>query len=314
AEAEHLGWASVVSESDSLGLSKQQHEQAAARATEARSTVDLRLADAYQWLLVPRQPEPTGPIVWDEVKADGEGRLAERAGRRLVQTGGLYTTYPPVLLRLHLDGPLEPLWESGSVSVNQVWEACARYLYLHRLRDLNVLLACVAGAPASTVWAGEGFAVAEAVNPRRPGRFVGLAAGGMAADARGTTLLVRPAVAEIQLAEDRSVELPVDAGGAGSEVQGPIETQDGTTGGVVLQRRARRFYGVVAADPDRLGRDAGRVAQEIVAHLQGLVGTETEVTIEIRATNAEGFSETVVKIVSENAAALRFKDHGFESS
>jgi hypothetical protein len=76
----------------------------------------------------------------------------------------------------------------------------------------------------------------------------------------------------------------------------------------------RRFYGVVAADPDRLGRDAGRIAQEIVAHLHGLVGTETEVTIEIRATNAGGFPDTVVKIVSENASALRFTDHGFETS
>ncbi len=70
---------------------------------------------------------------------------------------------------------------------------------------------------------------------------------------------------------------------------------------------------MVSVDPDRLGRDAGRLAQEVVAHLQGLVGTETEVTIEIRATNVEGFPETIVKIVGENAAALRFRDHGFES-
>ncbi|HUP68916.1 MAG TPA: Swt1 family HEPN domain-containing protein [Acidimicrobiales bacterium] len=311
AVAEHLGWASVVSEADSLGLSVQQHQQAQARATEAGSTVDLRLADAYQWLLVPRQPEPTGPIVWDEVKSDGQGHLPERAARKLTQTGGLYVTYPPVLLRLHLDGPLAPLWEAGSVTVNQVWEAYGRYLYLHRLRDVGVLLACVAGGPASTVWATEGFAVAEATDPREPGRFAGLVAGGMAADARGTTLLVQPAVAEAQLAEDRSVEVPTDdedgAGAVAAAGGGDMAAVGSST------TVARRFYGVVAADPDRLGRDAGRIAQEIVAHLQGLVGTDTEVTIEIRATNAEGFSDTVVKIVSENASALRFKDHGFES-
>jgi hypothetical protein len=52
----------------------------------------------------------------------------------------------------------------------------------------------------------------------------------------------------------------------------------------------------------------------VVAHLHGLVGTDTEVTVEIRATNHEGFPETVVKTVSENAAALRFTDHGFEQS
>ncbi len=314
AQAESLAWSSVVADADSLGLSKQQHEQAAARAADADTTVGLRLADAYRWVLVPRQPAPTGPIVWDEVKADGQGGLAPGAGRKLVQSGGLYTSYPPVLLRLHLDGPLAPLWEAGSVTVNEVWAAYARYLYLHRLKDLHVLLECVAAAPASTVWASEGLAVAEAADPRRPGRFVGLAAGEMAASTRGTTLLVQPALAEAQAAEDRTAGAGSDA--AGDAGQSPV----GTTG-VGSTGRAQpaavvphRFYGVVAADPDRLGRDAGRIAQEVVAHLHGLVGTDTEVTIEIRATNPDGFPETVVKIVSENAAALRFTDHGFEQS
>ncbi len=48
--------------------------------------------------------------MWDEVKVDGTGSLAERAGRKLVQTGGLYASYPPVPLRLNLDGPLASLW------------------------------------------------------------------------------------------------------------------------------------------------------------------------------------------------------------
>jgi hypothetical protein len=248
--------------------------------------------------------------VWDEVKADGQGGLAERAGRKLVQSGGLYTSYPPVLLRLHLDGPLAPLWEAGSVAVNEVWAAYARYLYLHRLKDLHVLLACVAAAPGSTVWATEGMAVAEAIDPRQPGRFVGLAAGEMAPNTRGTTLIVQPALAEAQLAENQV--------GVADTADWSLEAQNGTA---VVGRRPeatrqapRRFYGVVTADPDRLGRDAGRIAQEIVAHLHGLVGTETEVTIEIRATNAGGFPDTVVKIVSENASALRFTDQGFEQS
>jgi len=320
AQAEHLAWASVVAESNSLGLSRQQHEQASARAVDARSTVDLRLADAYQWLLVPRQPEPTGPIMWEEVKTDGQGWLAERAGRKLVQTGGLYPSYPPVLLRLRLDGPLAPLWAGGSVSANQVWDAYARYLYLHRLKDLNVLLACVSGAPASTVWASEGFAVAEAPDPRRPGRFAGLVAGGMAPLVRGTTLLVQPSLAEVQLAEAREAEADAEVAGEPAGRRGPTGVPGGDRSGpgagpaVVAAPVPHRFYGVVAVDADRLGRDAGRVAQEIVAHLHGLVGTATEVTIEIRATNPEGFPETVVRVVSENASALRFTDHGFEET
>lgn len=74
----------------------------------------------------------------------------------------------------------------------------------------------------------------------------------------------------------------------------------------------RRFYGVVSVDPERLGRDAARIGQEVVAHLNGLVGTDVEVTIEVRAANEDGFDDAVVRTVSENAAALRFRSHGFE--
>lgn len=300
AQADQLAWESVVAESQALGLSVQQEQQAKERAADASSTVHVRLGDAYQWLLVPRQPVLTEPPVWEEMKADGAGSLPERASRKLVQSGGLYTSYPPVLLRLSLDGPLEPLWARGSVTVNQLWDAYARYLYLHRLRDINVLLQCVASGPSSTVWATEGFAVAEAEDPRKPGRFAGLVAGAMAPPARGNTLLVAPATADAQLrAEQAHIELGDSDSDAGSDDAN-------------VTQRPRRFYGVVSVDPDRLGRDAGRLAQEVVAHLQGFLGTETEVTIEIRATNADGFPEAIVKIVGENAAALRFTDHGFE--
>jgi len=306
AEAEHLAWASVVAESEALGLSRQQEDQAKERSADARSTVDVRLADAYQWLLVPRQPEPTQPPVWAEVKADGQGQLPERAARKLAQTGGLYTAYPPVLLRFSLDGPLGSMWEGGSVTVNQLWEAYARYLYLHRLRDIGVLLECVANGPASTVWASEGFAVAEAEDPRQPGRFAGLVAGAMSPPARGTTLLVEPSKAQAQLRAERpDIEVEIGDGVTGTDAASVI---------VGDPQRPRRFYGVVTVDPDRLGRDAGKLAQEVVAHLQGLVGTETEVTLEIRATNPDGFPEAIVKIVSENVTALRFTDHGFETT
>ena len=81
-----------------------------------------------------------------------------------------------------------------------------------------------------------------------------------------------------------------------------------------VNRRPRRFYGVVSVDPDRLAATPAGWPRRSVAHLQGLVGTDTEITIEIRATKGDGFPETIVKIVSENAAALRFSDHGFEAT
>jgi hypothetical protein len=251
-------------------------------------------------LLVPRQPEPTGPIEWDAIKVDGEGSLAERASRKLINGGGLYVSYPPVLLRLQLDGPLAALWEGGHVSVNEVWDAYAKYVYLHRLRSIDVLCECVASGPNSTTWQSEGVAVAEGFD-EKAGRYVGLITQGVATGCRGTTVLVHPELASTQIDLER-------ADGASREGAIPIEVDAER----VEAPRLRRFYGVVEVDPARLGRDGGRIAQEVVAHLSALIGTDVEVTIEVRATNAEGFPDEVVRIVSENTASLRFRTHGFE--
>jgi hypothetical protein len=42
------------------------------------------------------------------------------------------------------------------------------------------------------------------------------------------------------------------------------------------------------------------------------MGTEVEVTVEIRATNPDGFPDITVRTVSENARTLRFTSHEFE--
>jgi hypothetical protein len=68
----------------------------------------------------------------------------------------------------------------------------------------------------------------------------------------------------------------------------------------------------VALDATRAGRDAGRVAEEVVAHLSGLVGANVTVTLEIEATVPDGVPENVVRTVTENSRTLKFTSHGFE--
>jgi hypothetical protein len=69
----------------------------------------------------------------------------------------------------------------------------------------------------------------------------------------------------------------------------------------------------VTLDPTRVGRDAGRIADEVIAHLSGIVGAEVTVTLEIEARIPSGASEQVVRTVTENSRTLRFDTHGFES-
>jgi hypothetical protein len=41
----------------------------------------------------------------------------------------------------------------------------------------------------------------------------------------------------------------------------------------------KRFQGSVELDPTRVGRDAGRIADEVISHLASLVGTTVTVTL-----------------------------------
>ena len=65
-------------------------------------------------------------------------------------------------------------------------------------------------------------------------------------------------------------------------------------------------------DADRLGRDAGKIHEEILANLTDLPGVQAEVTMEIQVRVPEGVSEDIVRVVSENASVLKFTHAGFE--
>ena len=73
-----------------------------------------------------------------------------------------------------------------------------------------------------------------------------------------------------------------------------------------------RFHGTVLLDPARAGRDASRVADEVIAHLSGLVGSEVKITLEIEARIPQGAPDNVVRIVTENSRTLNFMSQGFE--
>ena len=60
------------------------------------------------------------------------------------------------------------------------------------------------------------------------------------------------------------------------------------------------------------GRDAGEIAEGVIAHLAGLVGAAVTVTIEIAAVIPEGAPEQVVRTVTESSKTLKFTSHGFE--
>ena len=68
----------------------------------------------------------------------------------------------------------------------------------------------------------------------------------------------------------------------------------------------------MSLDPTRVGRDASRIADEVIAHLSVQVGATVEVTLEIEASLPDGASDQIVRTVTENSRTLKFTSHGFE--
>lgn len=59
-------------------------------------------------------------------------------------------------------------------------------------------------------------------------------------------------------------------------------------------------------------RDAGRIADEVISHLVGLVGAKVKVTLEIEVEVSNGTPDNVVRTVSKNSRTLKFTSQGFE--
>jgi hypothetical protein len=233
----------------------------------------------------------------------------------LVQMGG-------VRLRLELDKV--PLWRGDDVPVKQLVEDFATYLYLPRLRDPDVLIAAVREGLPLLTWQTETFAYAQSKDA--DGRYLGLVAASAAVvQVEGGSLVVKPEVAAEQIHRDAEAAKAragtTDTGSTDSErPTGPDQpTVSDTSGGIDLGKPTppvapvyRRFHGAVQLDSLRVGRDAGRIADEVIQHLTRLVGADVQVTLEIQARLQEGASEKTIRDVTENCRTLRFDSFGFE--
>jgi hypothetical protein len=65
-------------------------------------------------------------------------------------------------------------------------------------------------------------------------------------------------------------------------------------------------------DTTRIGRDAGRINEEIIQHLATLPGADVSVTLEVHVTVPDGIDERAMRVVSENATALKLRVSNFE--
>ena len=306
-----LAWQSILNEQTTLNLTPYQVTQAETQKSAAESAVTARLPETYQWLLVPVQGTPQAAVAWEAQRLSaGSDGLAVRASRKLRSDELYLISFAPTRLRMELDKI--PLWRGDHVEVKQLIEDFARYPYLPRLKDPTVLLHAIGDGVKLLTWSHDGFAFADSYD-EVAGLYRGLRGGVMLAlaDAHAPGLLVKPELAGRQMAVEQAA-VPSNFGPSGPSTATAAGAAPTPGGPPLAAARLKRFHGTVVLDATRVGRDASRIGEEVIAHLSGMVGTRVTVTLEIAAEIPDGAPDNVVRTVTENARTLRFTSHGFE--
>jgi hypothetical protein len=325
----YLAWESILAEKETLDLSPHQVKQAQMQKDSANSTVTARIPETYQWLLVPVQAKPQSPVEWQAKKLSGQDPLAVRASKKLKSEELLVPVLAGTRLRMELDRI--PLWRGDNVSIKQLVEDFASYLYLPRLIGPSVLIDAIRDGLTLISWMDDSFTYADSFD-EVTGRYRGLRCGQVTrlSEDNFSGLLVKSEVAAKQQKDDiyssqktqanspEAAEAKGKYGLSGRNLNSGTEEEiktvntNGTTTTPPLEMPPKRFFGSVALDPTRVGRDAGKIADELISHLVGLPSSKVKVTLEIEAEVPSGVPDNVVRIVTENSRTLKFDKHGFE--
>ncbi len=283
-----------------MNLDGFQTRQATTRRESAEDAIKGRIPETYHWLLVPTQPDPKGPVEWEEIRLQGSDTLAVRASKKLRNEE----------LARH------PLRRHRSENGARRHPPLARRPRLHQAtrrglcpvplppppKNTDVLLSAISDGLSLLTWRDDTFAYAEGFDTTTA-RYQGLRGGQQVhVSSDGPDLLVKPDVASRQLEAYRKrlapvpesrrypdqtsrrwrVGVTIDDGNGGGGGGGGT---DGGGGPVVTVAQPVRFHGSSISTSFASAETPGQVAQDIVQHLSSLVGSRVKVTLEIEATS-----------------------------
>ncbi len=320
---QYLAWKSINDDGDSLDLTAFARNQVKTKMEENDKASNLRIHETWSWCLVPGQPNSREPeIEWPEFSIPGGDALAKKVCKKLINDEGLFPVLGAPRLKMELD---RHLWaEVDSFDIKRLWECFASYLYMPRLINRQTLVKAVESGFTGGMFC-EYFAYATGYDEARK-RYTGLQptllTTGVEFD--GSSLLVKSDAAGKQAEEEKkaaeasatgSVVAEPSNGGYGETAGGEGNTSGETASGEPEPPALpKRFFGSVKLNPDRLGRDAGKIAEEVLQHLTTLTGANVKVTLDIHAELPDGVEESVQRVVIENANTLGFENKGFEQS
>jgi len=313
----YLAWKSIVDDKVALNLDAYQSNQAEGKRKSGLDTIKLRLPETFVWILTPYQEVGSSDVQWDESKMNGSNQEAylSRVLKKLTSQSQLYNDFASSELRINLDRI--PLWRGDNVSVRQLREDFAKYLYLPKLSSAHLLQQAIESGLSLVSWQKDSFAYAESFDDENA-RYRGLRAGSsVMISLDGYGLLVKPDIAEAQFSKEiaeaeskksaDSMSSKTSYTGFGSNSEDHQVNEDGLTTPIKT-----RFFGHVETDATRFFRSTDDIEKEILKHLNIIKGVGVKITIHIQADNKEGFTPDTERILRENARTLGFGNIDFE--
>ena len=318
ATAHYLAWTSILRDKKGLNLDQFQLAQAESKQTEYDRTTMLRIAATWVHGLIPFQASPSSDTEWEHVKISTDGPLAESMSKKLIQAELLLPEMGGIRLRMALD---RYLWkDKNHVTIADLTEWFPRYLYLPRVSGRDTLLGAIQDGTSLLV-AEDAFAIAEAFD-EPSGRYLGLRIGSGTSTLSPSTCIVKTPIARAQEEADSEKQQKGTPTAVASmtrdgseESYDPRPADKGTeqVSPAWVSSDPTAFFGSVKLNEARVGRDAGRIADEVLSHLLSLPGAEVSVSMEIQVRVPEGIDKDLVRIVGENANALKFDHSQFET-
>ena len=312
-----MAWRQIDDKRVELDLTLAQTRTAEAKRKEWEGVLRQRVPEVFCWLLVPAQAKANEPVEIRASRLNGNELLVPRALTRLKRDESLILELGPTGLRRELDRI--PLWagDGGNhVAVKQLIEFFARYCYLPRVASPGVIARSVSDGLALITWEKDAFAYAD--GRRDDGTFAGLRCGEskvVSVDDPG--LVVRADAAAEQRPVPKSDTGTSSGNGAGKGGEGESD-QEGDKGGDdkgrprPSQQLPRRFYAVAELDPERVSRDVGQLAHEVLSHLIAIKGSAATIRLDVDVVAEEGFPADVQRTVRENCRTLKVSDFDFE--
>jgi hypothetical protein len=244
-------------------------------------------------LISARDRDAIPMVVYDKVKADGIA--LERLGTE------------------RLWHALKPIWpdDRPHLPIAEIADWFATYVYLPKVRDRVVLESSIRDAVGKLdpqFGYADGFDEAtgkyqKLIWAKNPSDFMSPSA-----------MIVREAEAQIQLKQEGAVAPRPEPGGGSPNLPLTPPGMPSPGAGPAAPGKPRRFYGSVEIDMVRPVKSFDAVLNAVVMELQRTQGAKVKLTIEIEAEAAEGFADSDVSVVRDNARQLKFKPEstGFE--